>query len=332
MAGNEGVLICGEAVEAKITTMTRELISAGRRLSDDLGQPLSLLLIGQNTGEAADEAVSLGADRVYLAGGETFAESQPERYSAIITGVCRQTAPSIVLLGHTDMGRDTAPRIAASLEAPACLDCVDLAIDPDDKSLLQTKPVYGGNATAVWASMGDKIRVVTMRPRASEPAEPDGLKKGEILPVTVDLDEAEISGKLLKTVKEEVKGIRLEEARVVVSGGGGIGGSEGFRLLQQLAQTLGGAVGTSRVPRDEGWMPGGIEIGQTGHIVSPDLYIAVGISGAPQHMAGCSGSKCIVAINRDPEAHIFKVADFGIVADYREAVPALTEKCRAILT
>lgn len=309
--------------------MTKELITVGRKLSHNPSQPLSLLLIGQDTQEAAHEAVSLGID-VWAVDDLSFAESPPEHYVAVITAICQLATPSLILLGQTDMGRDIAPRLAARLGASVCMDCVELAIDPDNKSLLQSKPVYGGNAMAIWASTDHNPQVVTMRPRVATPAEPTS-RKGKIAPLTVEIDDSTIKSKLLKTAKEKVKGIRLEEAKVVVTGGGGIGGREGFRLLQELSQILGGAIGISRVPCDEGWMPASLEIGQTGHTVSPKLYIAVGISGAPQHLAGCSGSKCIVAINKNPEAHIFKEADFGIVGDYREALPPFIEKCKALL-
>lgn len=331
MAGYQGVLVCGEVAEGKITTITKELINTGRRLSDDLNQPLSVLLVGRDIHEVAKEAIFLGGDKVYIIDGAPFAESHPERYVMIIVSACQQIAPSIILLGQTDMGRDIAPRLAARLGTTVCMDCIELAIDLETKLLLQTKPVYGGNAMAAWVSEDHQPQVVTMRPRVVAPAEPDTSKKGEIVPVAIDIDDSVISGKLLETVKEEIKGIRLEEAKVIVAGGGGIGGSEGFQLLQELAQVLSGTIGVSRVPCDEGWMPLSLEIGQTGHMVSPNLYIAVGISGALQHLAGCSGSKCIVAINKDPEAHIFREADFGIVGDYREALPPLIEKCRALL-
>lgn len=331
MADNQGVLICGEVVEGRITTVTKELINTGRRLGDDLNQPSSVLLIGKDIQELAKEAIFLGADKVYTVDGAPFAESHPERYVAIMVNVCQHIAPSIILLGQTDMGRDVAPRLAARLGTTVCVDCVELAIDPETKLLLQTKPVYGGNAMAVWVSAGYQPQVVTMRPRVVAPAEPDTSRKGEVVPLSIDIDDLVIKGRLLEMVKEEVKGIKLEEAKVIVVGGGGIGGSDGFQLLRELAQVLSGTIGVSRVPCDEGWMPVSLEIGQTGHMVSPDLYIAVGISGALQHMAGCSGSKCIVAINKDPEAHIFKEADFGIIGDYRQVLPPLIEKLKALL-
>jgi len=330
LAEYKGILICGEVIEGKVTTITRELIAKGRKLSDDLNQRLSILFIGENIQEAANEAVFFGVDVVYTVDDIPFAESPPEHYLAIIANICQKAAPSIVLFGQTDMGRDIAPRLAARLGTSICMDCVELAIDSGTRSLLQSKPVYGGNAVAVWASENFQPQIVTMRPRAEAPAEPDPSRKGEVEPVKVDVDDSMIKSKLLETVKEEVKGIRLDEAKVIVAGGGGIGSKDGFGLLQELAQILGGTIGITRVPCDEGWMPASLEIGQTGHVVNPNLYVAVGISGAPQHLAGCSGSKCIVAINKNPEAHIFEEADFGIVGDYREALPPLIEKCKAL--
>jgi electron transfer flavoprotein alpha subunit len=331
MADYQGILICGEVVDGEITTVTKELLNIGRRLSDDLSQPLSTLLIGKDIQKAAEEVISLGADKVYIVDSSSSAEPHPDRHVAIIAEVCQQVAPFIILLGQTDIGRDIAPRLAARLRATVVMDCTELAIDSETKQLLQTKPVYGGNAIAVWVSESHEPQIITLRPRAVMPAEPDASRKGEIITLSVTVDDSMVKSKLVETVKEEVKGIKLEDAKVIVAGGGGIGGSDGFKLLEELAKVLGGTVGVSRVPCDEGWMPLSLEIGQTGHIVSPSLYIAVGISGASQHMAGCSGSKYIVAINRDPEANIFKVSDFGVVGDYRQALPPLTEKCKALV-
>ncbi len=331
MADLEGVLICGELVDRRISTATKELLATGRSLGDELKQPVSLLLVGQVEEDTAQEAIALGADRVYLVADEPFSKSLPEQHLNFILEVYEQVMASIILFSHTDMGRDLAPRLAAKSDASVCLDCVGLSLDSNSHSLLQTKPVYGGNALAVWTSPPDKPRIVTMRPRSSPPAEPDESREGEIIPVKTDADDSPFKTELLEAGEEDVKGVKLEEAKVIVAGGGGIGGREGFEMLEELAQILGGAVGITRVPRDEGWMPSSQEIGQTGHVVSPDLYIAVGISGAPQHLAGCSGAKTIVAVNKDPQAHIFQEADFGIVGDYREAIPILIEQCRARL-
>jgi electron transfer flavoprotein alpha subunit len=331
MATYQGALVCGEIIEGKITTGTRELLNMGRRLCDNLNQPLSTLLIGKNIQGAAAEVISLGTNKVYTVNGLPFAESHPDLYVAIITETCKQIAPSIVIFGHTEMGREVAPRLASRLRTTVTLDCTELSIDPETKRLLQSKPVYGGNAVAIWVSESHDPQIVTLRPRAVMAAEPDSSRKGEMIALDMTISDSMIKGKLLETVKEEVKGIKLEDAKVVIAGGGGIGSSDGFSMLEELAKVLGGTIGVTRVPCDEGWKPLALEIGQTGHIVTPNLYFAIGVSGAPQHMAGCSGSKCIVAINRDPDAHIFKEADFGVIGDYRSVLPALIEKCKTLL-
>jgi electron transfer flavoprotein alpha subunit len=331
MTAYQGVFVCGEVVDGRITTITRELLSMGRKLATDVNQPLGTLLIGRNLQNAATESIRLGAAKVYTVNGSPFAESHPDLYVAIITEVCKQIAPSIVLFGHTEMGRDVAPRLATRLRTTVTMDCLGLSIDPETRRLLQSKPVYGGNAIAIWVSESHDPRIVTLRPRAVMPEEPEISRKGEIKALDITINESIIKGKLLETVKEDVKGIKLEDAKVVVAGGGGIGGSEGFKMLEELARVLRGTVGVTRVPCDEGWKPLSLEIGQTGHIVTPSLYIAVGVSGAPQHMAGCAGSKCIVAINRDPDAQIFKEADFGVVGDYRQVLPTMIEKCKGLL-
>jgi electron transfer flavoprotein alpha subunit len=329
MSEPKGILICGEVSEQKLTTVTSELLSTGRRLSDKLGETLNLILFGSPIGDAAQLSIQSGADKAYAAEGIAFSDSSPELIVGTIADVCSDTHPALILFGQTDMGRDIAPRLAAKLDSSVCLDCVDIDIDHESGKFLQTKPVYGGNALAVWESATHIPVVVTMRPRSSMPAETDATRQGEIVAISPRADDSTLKTELIETVTEDLKGISLEDAKVIVAGGGGIGGKEGFELLQELAQILRGAVGTSRVPSDEGWMPKKLEIGQTGHMVSPSLYIAIGISGAPQHLTGCSGSKCIVAINRDSEAYIFQEANFGIVGDYREALSALINKLKS---
>jgi len=324
----KGVLICGELKDEKITSVSKELITTGMRLSNILNQPLDFMLIGDNGNEVAEEVINLGVDRVLTVQGQGYSDLHPERLVAILNQVCERIGPKIILFGQTDMGRDVAPRLAAKLGASVCMDCVDLAFDMASQALLPTKPVYGGNALAQWTSPIQRPQVVTMRPRSEKPAEPGPSKKGKTESIAVEIDETTIRSQLMETTYQEEKGIKLEEAKVIVAGGGGIGGSEGFGLIQELANALGAAVGTTRVPSDENWMPKSLEIGQTGHMVSPSLYIAVGISGAPQHLAGCSSSKLIVAINKDPQAPIFDMADYGIVGDYREVLPSLIEKLK----
>jgi len=331
MIENRGVLICGETIEEHLTVVTAELVNTGRRLCESLKEELSLVLLEKKFQTAAEEAVSLGVNKVYTIDGPPVAETFPGRTANFIALLSRQIDPSLILFGQTGVGREIAPRVGAKLDTSVCLDCVALDIDAETGSLLQTKPVYGGNAMAVWSSSGRCPQVVSMRPRSAEPAVPKPSRKGKIIKVEVEREETDSKGRLLETVQEEVEGIKLEEAKVIVAGGGGIGGKEGFQLIEELAQQLHGAVGISRVPCDENWKPKNLEIGQTGHMVNPDLYIAIGISGAPQHMAGCSDSKFIVAVNKNPDAHIFKEADFGIVGDYREALPAFIEKIKSLL-
>ena len=324
----KGVLICGELEKKEISSISKELISTGQKLQNSLDQSLDFLLIGENLRERAEEAAILGVNKVLIVEGPEFSEFHPERLTEIIAAVCRQIEPLLILLGQTDLGRDVAPRLAAKLEGSICLDCVDLTYDQKTDKLIQTKPVYGGNALAQWATASHRPHIVSMRPRSEKSVEPDPSNRAEIIPIPVEIDETQITSHLVKTVHEEDKGIRLEQAKIIVAGGGGIGGSEGFDLVRKLAQALGAAVGITRVPADENWMSKSLEIGQTGHIVGPDLYFAVGISGAPQHLAGCSGSKVIIAINKDPQARIFEEADFGIVGDYRDILPALIEKLK----
>jgi electron transfer flavoprotein alpha subunit len=331
MATYQGTLVCGEVIDGKITAVTRELLNIARRLCDNCSQLLSTLLIGKNIQEAATEVITLGTNKVYTVNGLPFAESHPDLYVATMTEVCKQTLPSIIIFGHTEMGREVAPRLASRLRTTVTMDCTGLSIDPETKRLLQSKPVYGGNAVATWLSDSHDPQIVTLRPRAVMPAEPDASRKGEITVLDITISDSMIKGRLLETVKEEVKGIKLDDAKVIIAGGGGIGSSDGFTMLEELAKVLGGTIGVTRVPCDEGWKPLALEIGQTGHIVTPNLYFAIGISGAPQHMAGCSGSKRIVAINRDPDAHIFQEADFGVIGDYRTVLPALIEGCKTLL-
>ncbi len=331
MSDYNRVLIYDEITDGHISLTTRELLTAGRKLADKFNQPLSALLIGKGTEGSTNDVISLGADHVYTIESSPYIESSPDLYVALTAEVCRQLNPVIVMTGHNDMGRDTITRVAVRMGASLNLDCIGVDGDPATNRFTCLKPVYGGNAIAVWASGIEKPTMATLRQRAVQPAEPDPQRKGEVHKLDITVDDSSIKVKLNETVKAEIEGIKLEDARVVVAGGGGIGSADGFQVLEELAHLLGGAVGATRVPCDEGWKPMSMEIGQTGRIITPALYIAVGISGAPQHMAGCSGSKKIIAINRDADAHIFEEADFGLVGDYKALVPPFIEHCKKIL-
>jgi electron transfer flavoprotein alpha subunit len=245
--------------------------------------------------------------------------------------VVKQVSPSILIMGTTSMGRDLAPRLAFRLDTAVSMDCVALEIDPGSKLLLQTRPVYGGNARAVFICEDSKPQMATVRAKAMDPKERDDARKGEVSTIEAGLDPSIIRTKVIDMVKEEVAGIKLEDAEVIVTGGRGIGSSEGFQELEPLAKALGAAIGATRPPCDNGWVPASLQVGLTGKIVSPTLYIAVALSGSSQHIAGCSGAKNIIAINKDPEANIFKEARFGVVGDYKKVLPAFTKKVQELL-
>ncbi len=330
MAENKGIMVYGELVEGKLTSITTELLGCGRRLADELKEELMCILVGDSLGDAPNKAVAYGADKVYTAEDALLKDYQTDSYVAVMEKAAKDLAPRIILFGQTSTGRDLAPRLAFRLGVPVSMDCLELSIDPATKFLQQTRPVFGGNARATFTSEVFP-QMATVRQKAMSPLAPDESRKGEITPIKVELDPAKIRTKVLETVKEEVVGVKLEDAQAIVTGGRGIGGPEGFKQLEELAKILKGAVGASRPPCDNKWVPDSMQIGLTGKIVTPELYIAVGLSGASQHLAGCSGAKNIIAINKDPEANIYKEARFGVVGDWKQILPAFTEKVKELL-
>lgn len=331
MAECKGVLICAELVNKEVSAITTELLGIGRKLADDLGEELGVLLMGSEVSPLSQGHIAYGADRVYLVEDPLLDSFNSDAYTEAAANVCRQLNPSIVLLGQTDMGRDLAPRLATRLGGGLAMDCIDLSIDPETKLMLQTRPVFGGNAHAVMVTRTARPQMATVRSKTMSPLERNDSRQGEVVPMEAGIDKSIIKAKITESIKEEVEGIKLEEAEIVVTGGRGVGSDEGFEVIRELAGVLGAATGATRAACDEGMAPATIQVGQTGKIVSPNLYVAIALSGAVQHLAGCSGSKHIVAVNTDPEAHIFKVAEFGIVADYKEVLPPLIEKCKGLL-
>lgn len=330
MSEYKGVMVVGEATEGKLAAITAELLGGGRKLADALGEELSVALIGSGVGNLAQEVIASGADKVYVVDDPLLKDYQTDANLTVMEKVVKQANPKIVMMGQTAIGRDLAPRLAFRLNTAASLDCVDLAIDPASKLLLQTKPVYGGNAMATTVS-STMPQVVTVRVKTMSPLERNASRQGNIVKVDAGLDPAKIRTRFVKKVAQPVAGIKLEDAEVIVCGGRGIGGAEGFKQLDALAKALKGAVGATRPPCDNGWVPETIQIGLTGKIVAPTLYIAVALSGSSQHMSGCSGSKNIVAINKDPESNIFKVAQYGVVGDWKKVIPAFTNKVKELL-
>ncbi len=332
MTERKGAVIVGELSDGNLAPITTELLSIGRKLADELGQELSALFIGSGIGETANEAIFFGADKVYVIDKPLFKDYLTDSYVGALEKFVKQIEPELLLLGHTSLGRDVAPRLAFRLETGLTQDCVELAIDPETKLLQKTKPVYGGNALAIYVCEEGRPQMATIRAKVVEPSTQDTSRKGNIIPFDPELDEAAIKGKVISKVKEEITGIKLEEANVVVCGGRGIGGPEPFQQLEGLARMLNGAVGATRPPCDAKWCPAYYQVGLTGKLISPSLYIGIALSGASQHLAGMTGSKTIVAINKDPEANIFGIAHYGVVGEYGKILPAFMEKCQEFLS
>ena len=331
MAEYKGILVCGELMDGKLASTTTELLGCGRKLADDLKEDLSCLLASDSVGEASKEAIAFGADKVYIVEHPALKEYQADSHIQVAEKLAKDISPRMILMGQTSMGRDFAPRLSFRLGTSLTTDCLDLSVDPETKLLVQTRPVYGGNAQAIFTS--DVMpQMATVRTKAMSPLERDDSRKGEVIATKIGIDTSKVRTKILETVKEEAVGIKLEDAPVIVSGGRGMGGPEPFQTtLKELADLLHGAVGASRPPADNGWVPEALHIGLTGKIVAPDIYIAIAISGASQHTAGCTSSKHIIAINKDSEANIFREAELGVVGKYEDVVPALTNKLKELL-
>jgi electron transfer flavoprotein alpha subunit len=330
MADYKDVLVFCEATAGKLAAISTELLGGGRKLADDLGQELSAVLVGSGISGLAEEAIASGADKVYVVDDPMLKDYQTDSYVLVMEKVVKQVMPQILIMGQTAISRDLAPRLAFRLGTAASLGCLELAIDPQSKLMLQTKPVYGGNAQAVFVS-NSYPQIATVRAKAMTPLEKNQSRKGEVVTIAAALDPSAIRTRVVEKVAEKVEGVKLEGAKVIVSGGRGIGSAEGFKQLEELAKLFKGAVGATRPPCDNGWVPAGAQVGLTGKIVTPDLYIAVALSGSSQHMSGCSGSKTIVAINKDPEANIFREARFGVVGDWKKVLPAFTAKLKELL-
>jgi len=319
-----GVLVFGEATEeGKLNPVTAELIATGTRL----GGNVTCALLGSGVEGLAPGGVAAGANKVIVVDDPVLAVYQGDAYLPVAERIARETDPAVVLLGQTMIGRDLAPRLAQRLQTAVAMDCVHLEMQGE--KLLAERPCYGGSARARYTING-MPQIATVRPKSQEPLELDSSRQGEIAKQPADVNPEAVRTKIVERRKEKAEGVRLEDAKVVVSGGRGLGGPEGFKPLEELAEVLGGAVGASRAVCDLGWYPVASQVGLTGKVVTPDVYIAVGISGASQHMAGISSVKNIVSINRDADASIFKASRFAVVGDWKEIIPAFTEEARKI--
>ncbi|MCI0566888.1 MAG: electron transfer flavoprotein subunit alpha/FixB family protein [Acidobacteria bacterium] len=324
--GHQDVLVFVECRGDQIKRPSLEALSEGGRVARALGGKLVALCAGPGTRDRVSQLADLGPDRILLADDDLFSLYQPEAFAVLLADAVRSTEAGYVLLSATAMGRDLGPRAAAKLEAGLAADCTQVEVDGGE--LRVKRPVYSGKAIATVRFSGNPV-FVTLRPNVFPLVNSPG-KNPQPEPLKIDFDASRLAVKTVKVEASEGGEQDVSEAGIVVSGGRAMKGPENFALIRDLAKALGGATGASRAAVDAGWIDHQYQVGQTGKVVSPNLYIACGISGAIQHLAGMSSSKVIVAINKDPEAPIFKLADYGIVGDLYEILPRLTEEVRKL--
>ncbi len=327
----KGIWVFIEQKNGKIQSISYELLGKAQELSKKLNCQVSGVLIGNDLKDQLDEVIWHGADNIYLVEAPEVANFQDEPYTNILVELIKKHKPEILLCGATSIGRSLISRVAIRIKAGLTADCTGLDIDLDKKILLQTRPAFGGNIMATIISPNFRPQMATVRHKVFQPMDPDKHRKGKIIKESFDSSLYFSRTKLIDIVEEVENLINISEADIIVSGGRGMGGAENFKLLKDLAHVLGAAVGSSRAAVDAGWMPYSHQVGQTGRTVAPKIYIACGISGQIQHLVGMQSSKIIIAINKDPEAPIFKVATYGIVGDLFQVVPALTKRFKEVL-
>jgi len=326
-----GILVFSLASAEGLPRSSLELVAAAEQLREKLGDRIvQVALLGQGAESCAETLIHHGADEVLVASSPELQSYKTELILEVLEAVIERVSPAVVLFPADTVGGEIAPRLAYRLGAGIVTDCVGFELDAESRRIRWLRPVYGGKAMAYMVANGP-VQIATFRQRAFEPLPEDTSRQGKVQALQVELEPAMAPVSLVEEVREEVEGISLDEAEIVISGGRGMGGPEAFSELETMAEILQGAVGSSRPPADSGWVPHAKLIGQTGKILSPNLYIAVGISGAPQHMAGIAAAKTIVAINKDEDAPIFKVAHLGVVDDWRQVVPALIRACRELV-
>ncbi len=322
----KGVLVYVEQRRGEIQKVGLELVGKARELADELGEEVYAVLVGYNIKDKAQTIIEHGADKVYVVDDKMLDLFVTEPYRKATVAVIKEINPSIVLFGATSIGRDIAPHVAASIHTGLTADCTGLAINPDNRLLMQTRPAFGGNLMATIACPDYRPQMSTVRPGVMQKHDADPNRKGEIIDFDAKLVPEDMNVEVLEFVPETAKRVNIEEAKVLVSAGRGVGGPDKFGPLEELAEVLGATVSGSRATIDAGWLPKDRQVGQTGKTVRPDLYLANGISGAIQHLAGMEESELIIAINKNPDAPIFEVADLGIVGDLHKILPLLKEE------
>jgi electron transfer flavoprotein alpha subunit len=318
----QGVLVLAEQSEGHFRKMAFEALSEGKRLADALGEPLTGVVLGSGVEAMAGELANYGPDRILVGDDPALADYTTDAYTNVLFDMVKDHNPKILLLSASTRGKDLSARLSARLDTGLAMDCIALRMDGD--TLIATRPMFGGKVLAEVAIQGTP-QMAAIRPNVMEVVEVEKGGGVEKVPVNVGVTQTRVVEKKMEATAK----VDLTEANIIVSGGRGMGGPD-YSLLEELAEVLGGTVGASRSAVDEGWRPHSDQVGQTGKVVSPDLYIACGISGAIQHLAGMGSSKYIVAINKDPEAPIFKKADYGIVEDLFKVVPSITAEVKKL--
>lgn len=328
-SGFKGVWVFAEQRGGELVRVSAELLGKAQELAADLNQEVAAVLIGDGVSDLAPRLTEFGADTVYLVEDPILKDYRTKAYAKVIEELVLQYKPNILLIGATHIGRDLAPRVSRRVGSGLTADCTELSIDPEERILWQTRPAFGGNVMATIANRYSRPQMATVRPGVMEIVPKPG-HKGTVIRHAATLSEEEIGSRTLEVIREVKAHVDLSEARIIVAGGRGAENAEGFELLRGLAEALGAELAGTRVAYEQGWIPVSNQVGQTGVTVRPDLYIACGVSGAIQHRAGMMDSKFIAAINKDPYAPIFKVADWGIVGDIFDVVPHLTEELRNV--
>ncbi|WP_411679375.1 FAD-binding protein [Clostridium thailandense] len=328
LSAYKGVWVFAEQREGKIMSVSIELLGEGKKLAKEIGTELCAVLCGNNVAGLANELFAYGADKVYVADHPELEKYRTDSYTKVIFEAISTYKPEIVLLGATHIGRDLGPCLAVKCNTGLTADCTKLEIDPEDKKIKQTRPAFGGNLMATIVCPNNRPQMSTVRPGVMDKAVYEEGRIGELIKLDVEFKAGDIRTKVLEIVKKSGEMVSLTDAEIIVAGGMGLGKAEGFELLKSLADKLGGTIAASRACVDAGWIDHSYQVGQTGTTVKPKIYFACGISGAIQHLAGMQSSDYIVAINKNESAPIFEVADYGIVGDLYEVIPAIIEELK----
>ena len=329
IADYKGVWVFAEQREGELQKVSLELLGEGRRVADKLGVKLTALLLGNNVSNLAEKLAAHGADEVLVAEDKNLEHYTTDAYTKVICDLATERKPGILFVGATFIGRDLGPRIAARLSTGLTADCTSIDVEVENGDLLATRPAFGGNLMATIACPEHRPQMATVRPGVFEAVTTDA-SNCKIENVAVNLADSDVRTKVIETVKTAKDIIDISEAKIIVAGGRGVGSKENFAMLQELADVLGGVVAGSRAAVEKGWIENAYQVGQTGKTVKPTIYIACGISGAIQHVAGMQDSEVIIAINKDETAPIMSVADYGIVGDVKKVLPELIAQAKAI--